>query len=233
MKRRTTFTAYFFTILLVIAAVSVFGYEKSQNTPATSTAAQSSAGTPVQFTAIVTGSSPINITITVDGEMVPLSQACQDHSRPLPHLILDATTASVPLASHWNTPNKLRPASASMKNVSPFSIVTPWQFSAKHILVDKRSAPTSEMVTPGGKAGADQIYVVGGLYPSLQPQQRYLLFFDRGVSEQQLVVVAAFRIVGADTVVAQEQIVEQGQITQPEETISLARITSQLQTNCR
>lgn len=101
------------------------------------------------------------------------------------------------------------------------------------VIVDRRSTQTNEMVTLGGKAGADQIRVVGGLYPSLQPHQRYLLFFDDGTSSQQLVVVAAFRIVGANTVVAQEQSVEQGQVTQPELTMPLSQMVTQLQARCR
>jgi hypothetical protein len=233
MRQRTTFMTYLLTSLLVIAIALVIGYERNLQASSTSTAASSSSGTPTQPSATVPGSSFINTTIVVDGETVPLNQACQDHSRPLPRLIVDVTTMSTPLASHWNTPGGLRPANNSIKNVSPSSIVTPLQFSSMHIIVDTRSAKTSEMVTLGGKAGTDQIRVIGSLYPSLQPHQRYLLFFDRGVSEQQLVAVAAFRIVGTDTVVAQEKIVEQGQVTQPEVTMSLSQVITQLQTNCR
>ena len=99
--------------------------------------------------------------------------------------------------------------------------------------MDTRTIKTSEMVTFGGKVGTDQIRVIGGLYPSLQSHQRYLLFFDHGTSAQQIVVIAAFRIIGTDTVVAQEQSVEQGQTTQPQITESLSQVITQLQTNCR
>ncbi|MEO6887433.1 MAG: hypothetical protein ABI456_00345 [Ktedonobacteraceae bacterium] len=233
MRQRTPIMAYFVIALLVVATILLAGYERSLQASSTSTAATGSSGMPMQSTATVTAPSPMNRTIAIDGQMVPLAQACHDHSRPSPRLIIDATTTSTPLAGHWNTPDRVRPANISTRNVSLFSIVTPLRFSALHIIVDTRRAKTGEMATLGGRAGADQIHIIGGLYPTLQAHQRYLLFFDPGISEQQLVVVAAFRIIGPNTVVAQEQSVEQGQVTQAEVRLSLSHVTAQLQTNCR
>lgn len=235
MRRRTHFIAYVLTASLVVAIVLLIGYERGLHASATATAAPGSLGTPVSITitATVNGSSPINSVFMVDGAIVPLNQACQDHARSLPRLIVDATTGNMNQGGHWNTPGGLRPTNISTKKISPFSIVTPLQFSAMHTIVDTRTAQTNEMVTLGGKTGADQIQVMGALYPSLQPHQRYLLFFDRGQSDRQLVVVAAYRIVGPDTVVAQEQAVEQGQVTQSQVTVPLSQVIAQLQTNCR
>src|SRR5579883_1737113 len=197
MRRRTHFMAYVLVVSLVVAIVLLIGYQRGLHAFATATAAPGSLGTPVSIaiTTTVTAPNSINSVFMVDGTIVPLNQACQDHTRPLPRLIVDATMGNIARAGHWNAPGGLRPTNISTQKISPFSIVTLLHFSEIHTIVDTRTAPTNEMVTLGGKAGADQIQVMGGLYPSLQPHQRYLLFFDRGQSDQQLVAVAAYRIV--------------------------------------
>jgi hypothetical protein len=227
-KRRGTLAAYLIGALLVVllAILAAGRVEATQASPAS----PASQGTPVPYTHQPTGG-PVRMTIVVDGIAVPLGTACRDQGFAAPRLIIDATTASTSLASHWNTPNGLKPANFSTKHASPFSIVTPLRFAQMRIIADGRKAPTSEMVTLGGQVGQDQILVVG-LYPHLLPNQHYLLFLDPGMTAGQLFVGEAFRVVGPDTVVAQEQSLEQGKVTQPEVTMSLAKVEAQLQASC-
>lgn len=100
-----------------------------------------------------------------------------------------------------------------------------------HIIVDGRKVPTTELVILGGRVGQVQIEV-HSMYGLLVPNQRYLLFFGSGRTEGQLYVGAAFRVVGQN-IVAQEKMIEQGQMTQPQVTMPLSQVEAQLRTNCR
>lgn len=226
MKRRGTLATYLIGVLLVmLLAILVTGYGK------TTLASSTSRGAPVPYTHRVTGG-PIRMTIVLDGISVPLDTTCRDQGLAAPRLIIDVTTSSLPLASHWNTQNGLKPSNFSTKHASPFSIVTPLRFAQMHVIADGRRGLTSEMVTLGGQVGQDRILVIG-LYPHLLPNQHYLLFLDPGITAGQLFVVEAFRVIGPDTVVAQEQSVEQGQVTQPQVAMSLTKIEAQLHASCR
>ncbi len=228
MKHRSIFAAYLTGALLVVfVTILAAGYGQ---TIQASPAFPASRGTPIPYTPHPTDG-PIHTVIEVDGIAVPLNTACRNQGFAAPHLIIDATTASTPLASHWNTPDGLKPANFSKQHASPFSIVTPLRFTQMHIVADERKEPTSEIVTLGGQVGQDQIVVIG-LYPHLIPSQHYLLFLDPGIIAGQLFVTEAFRVIGTDTVVAQEPLVEQGQVTQPQVTMSLTKVEAQLHTAC-
>ncbi len=227
MKRLRIFIAYVVAGILIVAIAVLL--EGRVQPPSSKHSLPASQGTPVSISPTIqptVSSTPIHATIIVDRITTALSAICstrQAHSSGFP-LIADATVGQL-LPSHWNTPGGMHPTTISNRLPNLFLIVTPLHFLQMSILLDRRTAPTSELVTLGGVVGQDQISVDG--YPQLLPHQRYLLFFDYADDPQTnsptstlLYVTLAYPITAQNMVIDEEQ------------SMPLAEIVTHIKTNC-
>lgn len=187
----------------------------------------------IQQPVIVQTVSPGAINLVVDQDKSGpflISNICHFPGQPAPSLVAIVTVDTL-LPGRWDTPDGLRPAHVTSKNVlsSGYLILTPVHFSQMQVLWDKRSLPTKEFITRGGQAKQDRIIYTEE--PTLTPNQSYLVVFRYNFvphsklrNPHQLFVDAALPMKTPQVVITQQQTIEQGKITQHEETMTLDQV---------
>lgn len=137
--------------------------------------------------------------------------------------------------SRWNTVDGVAPLGDLDKAVYQlgYLIYTPVVASDAKSLTDHRVTATKQFVAHGGEVGG--IRMKDDAYPQFAPGDRYVIVFVPtlrggvdGFDSSILVAHNAFLVSPTGQVVLQPQLVEQGHVTQPEITMSLADLTASL-----
>lgn len=136
---------------------------------------------------------------------------------------------------HWNTANGQYPDGLSEMQVHTggYGIVTPINFKSISVLRDKRTSPTKEFDLSGGKVGLDSMKIEST--PDIVENQRYIGIFlptydpaSKRYSQRLLNLLQVLRVNSQGLIIMKPKTIEQGQVSQQEQTMSLEALQSEL-----